>query len=182
MLQLNKTMAKYSKKIVKRICDLIRKDSYTIVELCSLSGISKETYYQWLDTKPDFSDEITKAHDDFDEMLVAEAKKSLIKKIKGYTVQETKTVWEDSGRPGIDGKITPKIKEKTIIDKTFQPDATSIIFALTNKASDEYRNRQSSELTGKDGKDLIPDGALSGLSTDELKQLHTLLAKASAKK
>ena len=169
-------MAKYSKKIVKRICDLVSKDSYTIAEICSLTGISESTYYEWVDSKPEFSEKIDQAHDKFDEMLVTEAKKSLIKKIKGYTVQETKVVWEDSGKVGLDGKTTPKIKEKTIIDKTFQPDATSIIFALTNKASDEYRNRQSNELTGKDGKDLF-----SKLTDEELDkknaELNALIKK-----
>ncbi|HEX2920917.1 MAG TPA: terminase small subunit [Bacteroidales bacterium] len=38
------------------------------------------------------------------------------------------------------------------------------------------------ELTGKGGRDLIPENGLSGLSIEELKQLHSLLAKAGAKK
>lgn len=45
-----------------------------------------------------------------------------------------------------------------------------------------YEAPTKTEVTGKGGKDLIPEGGLSVLSTDELKQLHTLLAKASAKK
>lgn len=165
-------MAKYSKKRVDHICSLIRKDAYTIAEICTLSGICKDTYYQWLESKPEFSDAIEKARGEYDEMVVREAKNSLIKKIKGYTVQETKTVMIDSGRPGPDGKTTPKIKERTVIDKTFQPDTTAIIFALTNKAPEEYKNRVNNELTGKGGKDLF-----EGVSNDELEERIAELEK-----
>lgn len=140
---------KYNKKIVKRITDLIKADSYTIAEICSLSGICKDTYYQWLESKPDFSDVVEKARKDFDDILASEAKKSLIKLVKGYEVDETKTVYTE----GKDGK--PKIKEKTTVKKHFQPNVAATIFLLTNKASDEYKNRQNTELTGKDGKDLM---------------------------
>lgn len=150
-------MAKYSKTRVAHICSLIKKDCYTVEELCSLSSISKETYYDWLEKKPDFSDAVSRAREDYDTLLIAEAKNSLMKKIKGYTVQETKTVMVDSGKFGTDGKPLPKIKERTVTDKTFQPDAQSIMFVLTNKVPEEYKNRVHSELTGKDGKDLIPD-------------------------
>jgi hypothetical protein len=148
-------MSKYCKKKVNQICDLIRKDSYTIVELCLLSGISKDTYYDWLRTKSDFSDKIEAAHRDYDELIVKEAKKSLLKKVTGYTVQEKRTVYEDSGKKDSSGKLTPRIKEQTIIDKHIQPDTPSIILVLTNKVPGEYKNRQNNEITGKDGKDFF---------------------------
>lgn len=150
-------MAKYTKQRVAHICSLISKDSYTIAEICSLSGITEKTYFQWLEGKGEFGEAVTRAREGYTQLLVAEAKKSLMKKIKGYTVQETKTVMVDSGKFGPDGKPLPKIKERTVIDKTIQPDTSAIIFVLTNKAPDEYKNRLHSELTGKDGKDLIPD-------------------------
>jgi hypothetical protein len=169
-------MAKYSKKRVAHICSLIKKDSYTISELCSLSGIAESTYYEWIESKPEFSEAIEKAREAYDRLLVKEAKASLMKKIKGYTVQETKTVMIDSGKPGPDGKTTPKIKERTVVDKTFQPDTTAIIFALTNKAPEEYKNRQSAELTGKDGKDLF-----ANLSNEELEARIAELEKKLTK-
>lgn len=129
---------KYSREIVKRIAELVEKDSYTVVEICAQVGISKETYYQWLKSKPDFPDAIKKAKDRFDENLVAEAKRSLLKKIKGYTEEEVKTVYTEAK----EGQ-KPKIKETTRTKKHFQPDSVSIIFALTNKAPDEYKHRQS---------------------------------------
>jgi len=142
-------MAKYNKKIVKRITDLIKKDSYTIAEICSLSGISDSTYYEWQASHSEFSENIQKARQEFDEILVKEAKKSLRKLITGYDIEEKKTVFTE----GKDGK--PKVKEQVTTKKHFQPNVAATIFALTNKASDEYKNRQNTELTGKDGKDLI---------------------------
>lgn len=44
-----------------------------------------------------------------------------------------------------------------------------------------YNAPTKQELTGKDGKDLIPDTDLGKLSTDELKKYHELLSKATNK-
>lgn len=163
---------KYGKKIVKKITDLIRTDSFTIVEICSQCGITKETYYTWLKEKSDFSDSIKKAKEEYDEMLLAEAKKSLVKKVKGYDVEEVKTLYVDSGKLGAAGTSVPKIKEQTKTTKHIQPDTASIIFVLTNKDPEEWKNRINSELTGKGGKDLIPQQVdISTLSEEERKVL-----------
>ena len=76
--------------------------------------------------------------------------------IQGYTVQEKKTVTVGTGKKGEDGKQIVKIKEHTVTDKHYQPNPTAIIFTLTNKDPENWKNRQSTELTGKDGKDLEP--------------------------
>ena len=164
-------MAKYTKKLVDQICSLIKKDCYTIAELCSLSGITRETYYAWLKSHPDFSDAVTRAREDYDQLVVKEAKNSLMKKIRGYTAQEIRTVMVDAGKPGTDGKPLPKVKERTVIEKHIQPDIQAIIFTLTNKAPDEYKIRQTTEVTGKDGKDLIPDRPIT------MKEAKALLEK-----
>lgn len=136
-------MAKYSKKIVSNICSLIKKDSYTIAEICSLVGISEETYHCWKREKPEFSEAIKKASDQFNEMIVAEAKKSLVKMIRGYTVQEKKTVTCDSGRKDEDtGKPIVKVKEHSVIDKHVQPNVAATIFALVNRDPDNWKNKQ----------------------------------------
>lgn len=149
-------MAKYSKKKIREICSLIKKDSYTIAEICSLTDISEETFYCWKRTKPEFSESIEKAKEKFNELLVAEAKRSLLKMVQGYTVQEKKTVTTDSGKKTDEGKPIVKVKEHTVVDKHYQPNPTMIIFTLTNRDSENWKNRQSTELTGKDGKDFEP--------------------------
>lgn len=145
-------MAKYSNKLVEKICGLIRADSYTIAEICRFVGIAESTFYEWQIAKPEFSECIKKAQDARTEFFVVEAKKSLLKKIQGYTVDETKTVYVDA-KTG--EKTKAKVKEQTIIKKHIQPDTAAIIFTLTNGDPDNFKNRQSAEVTGKNGKDLF---------------------------
>lgn len=160
-------MPKYNKKIVKRICDLISKDSYTIAEVCVIVGISERCYYDWQANNAEFAESIARARDQFDELLVKEAKNSLRKKVLGYEADEKKTVYVT----GKDGK--PIIKEQTTVKKHFQPDTAAIVFALTNKAPNEWKNRQNNEVTGKDGKELFAQ-----LSDEELKErIERLQAK-----
>lgn len=160
-------MAKYNRKIVENICALIRADSYTIAEICEQVGISKETYYQWLKTKSDFSDAIKKAEDEFNDLIVTEAKKSLIKMIRGYTVQEKRTVTADTGKKDDNGKPIVKVKEHVVTDKHYQPNPTLVIFALTNRDPDNWKNRQENKISGEVG----IKSSLESLSDDELKKI-----------
>jgi transposase-like protein len=148
-------MAKYDKKTVKRICDLIARDSYTVDEICEKVGIANSTYFAWMNEKPEFSESIKKARDKFDELIASEAKKSLVKLIQGYTVQEKKTVTVDTGKKDDDGKPIMRVKEHSVTDKHYQPVTAAVIFALTNRDPERWKNRQTNEHTGKDGKDLF---------------------------
>ena len=143
-------MAKYCKEIVDRICELIETDSYTDKEICIQVGINQDTYISWKNDKPEFSEAVKKADKNRLKMFALEAKRSLLKKIQGYTVQEKKTVYVDKSE---NGKSTPKIKEQTVTDKHFQPDTVAIIFTLCNQDPENWKNRQLTEITGKDGKD-----------------------------
>lgn len=144
---------KYNKKVVDKICALIRKDTYSIAEICATVRISESTFYHWQANVVEFGEAIAQARAAFDEMIVNEAKNSLRKKVSGYTIQETHTTYQNSVDP--EGKSKPKIKEQKIIDKHFQPDTEAIKFVLTNKAPDEYQNKTTAELSGKNGKDLF---------------------------
>ena len=157
------SMSKYNKQTVERICELIKTDTYTVVEICRVIGISEALYYKWKGEKVEFLEAIKKAEDARMQFFVAEAKKSLLKKIQGYTVQEKKIVTVHSGKIDKNGNPIPKIKEQSIIDKHFQPDTAAIIFTLTNGEPESWKNRQLAEVTGKDGKDLF-----ASLTDDEL--------------
>jgi len=156
-------MPKYTKNTVKRITDLIKKDSYTIPEICSMSGISESTYHYWKANHLEFLEEIQKAEEARSAFFVAEAKKSLLKKIQGYTVQEKHVIMVESKEKDESGKTKPRIKEQKTVDKHFQPDTAAIIFTLCNADPVNWKNRQNNEVTGKDGKDLF-----AGLKDDEL--------------
>ena len=168
-------MAKYSKIRVAQICSLIRKDSYTIAEICSISGIDEATYYRWLKDKSEFCEAVTRAREDFNEARLVECEKSLVKLINGYDYEEVKTVMIDSGKPGPDGKTTPKIKERTVTKKHIIPSLPAIIHFQTNRDPENWKNRQTNELTGKGGKDLF-----EGVSNDELENRIEELEKKLA--
>ena len=142
-------MKKYNKKIAERILAMIRADTYTTGEICKTVGISRQTFYNWQNDHPEFAEAIEQAKDERMQFFVIEAKKSLLKKIKGYDVVETHvtTVPDKNGNP--------VIKEQKNVKKHFQPDTAALIFTLTNGDPEHWRNRQSTEVTGKDGKDLF---------------------------
>lgn len=95
--------------------------------------------------------------------MKVEAKKSLMKKIQGYEVTETKVVTVPGREKDAQGKPKPIIKEQTTTKKHIQADTAAIIFTLTNTDPEHWRNRQTTEVTGKDGKDLF-----AGKSDEEL--------------
>lgn len=142
-------IGKYNAKIVERICLLIKTDSYTVAEICEQVSINQDTYYDWFKNKPEFSDAIKKAKGEFDDFLLVEARKSLVKKIRGYTIQEKKTVTVDTGKVNDEGKPIVKVKEHSVTDKHFQPDTAAIIFTLCNRDSDNWKNRQDTNLSGE---------------------------------
>nr|DAX20559.1 MAG TPA: terminase small subunit [Caudoviricetes sp.] len=164
-------MAKYNRKVVERIVGLLKSDSYTIAEICQQVGISPATYHRWQDEHEDFRQMIDEAHDARMQFFVLEAKKSLLKKIQGYEVTETKVVTVPTkGDPS-----KPTIKEQTTQKKHVAPDTAAVIFTLTNGDPSRWRNRQTTEVTGKDGKDLF-----KSLSDEELdKQIKELEGKLS---
>lgn len=148
-------MAKFSKKTVEKIVGLVKSNTYTIAEICRQVGITPKTYHQWINENPDFADAIEQAKDERMQFFVQEAKKSLLKKIQGYDVNETKVVTIPGKQKDEKGNPKPIIKEQTTTKKHVQADTAAIIFTLTNGDPDHWRNRQSTEVTGKDGKDLF---------------------------
>lgn len=47
-------MAKYNQRIVNKICELVKTDTYTVPELCAKVGISESTYHEWKKTHSEF--------------------------------------------------------------------------------------------------------------------------------
>lgn len=148
-------MAKYSKKMVAKIVGLLKSDTYTIAEICRQVGISTQTYHEWVNTREDFALAVEEAREELMQSMVIEAKKSLRKKIQGYDVTETRTVTVPSSKLDKEGNPLSKIKEQITKKKHIAADTTAIIFTLTNGDPDHWRNRQSTEVTGKDGQDLF---------------------------
>lgn len=158
-------MKKYNKKIAERILAMIRSDTYTITELCNNVGISRQTFYNWQNDNSEFAQAVEDASSELLDKMKVEAKKSLLKKIQGYEVTETKVVTIPSKQKDEKGNPKPIIKEQTTTKKHIQADTAAIIFTLTNRDPEHWRNRQTTEVTGKDGKDLF-----AGKSDEELEK------------
>ena len=57
---------------------------------CKKVGISKSTFYEWLESYPDFSDSLKKARKEFRETILKKLEQSLWKRAAGYEVEEVK--------------------------------------------------------------------------------------------
>ena len=138
---------KYSEQTIAAIADAI-KDGETVETACKTAGITKTTFYEWMadEGKTDFADAIKKAKDEFQKTIVGRLEHSLWKKALGFEFEERKT---EVNKEGV------KTKE-TVVKKYYPPDTAALIFALTNVAPEQWKNRQNIEATGRDGRDLYP--------------------------
>ena len=112
-----KIMAKYNKELVSRIVSLIESDIYTVKEICNMIRISRQTFYDWMENKPEFKQTVDEAMRQRDEMLVSIARASLRKKLEGYTLEEEKVVYVPS-------KSNPSIqieKSRVVRKKQYPP-------------------------------------------------------------
>lgn len=130
-------------------------------------GIHKSTFYEWYSTKSDFSDAIKKARGEFNEVMVEEARKSLMKLVRGYTVEEKKTVTADTGKKDSEGKPIVRVKEHIVAEKHFQPNTAAVIFTLTNRDPDNWKNRMNNEVSAE----VAVKSDLEKLSDEELRQI-----------
>lgn len=150
---------KYTPQMLARIKVLLESDTYTSTELCRIVGIDTATYYRWLKDKPEFAKMIEEAEERRLDELYQVAKNSLFKVARGYEVTETKTITI----PSKSDPSKPIIKEQVTTKKHVPPNPTAIIFTLTNRDPKRWKNKHSTEVTGKDGKDFW-----AGLSDEEL--------------
>lgn len=112
---------------------------------CKKVGISKSTFYEWLESYPEFSDSLKKARKEFRETIVQTLEQSLWKRAAGYEIEESKNEY----RTLKDGsKVLVKSSK---ITKHFPPDTGALIFALTNLDPENWKNRQDNRLSVDDG-------------------------------
>jgi len=117
----------------------------TDTQMSGILEVNKATFNRWKKEYPKFRDSL-KGKDDADSKVA----KSLFSRAIGYEYEE-KSV-EKSGR---------KIVKTTTTKKQMAPDTTAQIFWLKNRQPDLWRDKQITELTGKDGKDFIPEHKLT---------------------
>jgi len=122
-------MSKFTKKLAENIVSFIEEDTYSITEICNHMKISRKTYYEWKDTKPEFRDAIEKAEERRDDKLQLIARRSLKKKLEGYTLTEIRTTYV----PDKDDPEKLVLKSKVVKEKEYAPDAHAIRLVLSKK-------------------------------------------------
>lgn len=173
-------MKKVDKNTLENIIALFRSDTYTVVEVCRIVGISTRTFYLWQKDNQEFAQAIQDAKEELKQRIICEAKRSLLRKVKGCITIEKKTITITSKE--VDGNGHPKsqIKRYIIIEKHIPPDLTAIIFALTNLDPNNWRNKFSNEVTNGDDKNLIPARHLTKKEVSDL-ELDNLIAEFERK-
>lgn len=140
--------SKYEPERVNTICEAISRGA-TNEAAAARGGIALDTFYEWLKSKPEFSERVKEARKDFEnwelEGILKDAKKSLKTLICGEKYTETRTEYEqDPKNPN-----EPRIRKQIITEKVIPPSPTAVIFALVNRDPDHWKNRSTQELMGK---------------------------------
>lgn len=128
---------KYSEELTEKICKHLKKGN-TVTTTCQAVGIHKDTFYDWMKKKSDFSDAIKKAQSIADKKV----ENALFKMATGtfkYEERHYESIYID--------KIKPGTLKKTI-KKTLAPNITAQIFYLKNRQPDEWMDKQDIEHSG----------------------------------
>jgi hypothetical protein len=125
---------KYSEKLAEEIAALVESGKHTINAVCSLSGISKQTFFAWKKSNLTFCSLIERAEERKLENIHVEAKRSLMKLIKGFDEVET-SVKTLRLKNGTERRIM------VISTKHFPPDFPAIQFVLTNYDPEHWKTR-----------------------------------------
>ena len=138
-------MAKYTERLTEKIVSLIEEDTYSIKEICSNLKISRKSFYEWKETKPDFKKAIDRAVERRDNKLLMVARRSLKKKLEGYTLTETRTTYV----PDKDNPEKLLLKSQVVKQKEYAPDvhAIKLILSQGDRTDDSKEKNRSSALT-----------------------------------
>lgn len=119
----------------------------TINQFCEAQGITKPTYYSWLENITFFT-AIKEAKETFKNNLEHDLVVSLAKMAKGYTFTKKRTEYKSRVEKDENGKTKLiKTPSKEIEEKVeVQPNLGAAIFLLTNINPEDWKNKQSTEV------------------------------------
>lgn len=161
---------------VEAILDSLRKGDSDEVA-AKIGGISKTTFYEWQNTKPEFADAVKSAKADFEQWTLGEiltdARRGLKVLVCGTEYEEVKTEYEQDPR----NPSAPRIKKQTRQTKKILPNATAVIFALCNRDPDHWQNRVSQELSGKIETEQSTEVSLANVPDSLLEQVIDAIYK-----
>ena len=134
-------MAKYTERLAEKIVSLIEEDTYSITEICKHLKITRKSFYEWRDKKPEFRKAIEAAIESRDETLAITARRSLKKKLEGYTLTEVRTTYvPDKENPD---KLV--LKTRVVRQKEYAPDTHAIKLVLSHNETKEEENKEQSQ-------------------------------------
>ncbi|NDV94542.1 hypothetical protein D0T84_06350 [Dysgonomonas sp. 521] len=119
-------MAKYTEELTEKIVSLIEEDTYTVTEICNHLKITRKSFYEWKEKKPEFREAINKAIERRNEALGIIARNSLKRKLEGYTLTEVRTTYI----PDKDNPDKLILKSQVVKEKEYAPDTHAIRLTL----------------------------------------------------
>ncbi len=144
-------MAKYSKKLVETIAELLENDM-SVTDICRAVGITRKTFYEWKSSKSEFAQAVDDARERAYDELIALARRTLRDRIEGYTVEETTFTYEPSSLD----EAEMVLKKKVVKRKRKEPSITSLnnMIQRIEKRSDN-RNSIKNSSTNTSNKGMI---------------------------
>ena len=133
------------------------RDGLTKEQIAKNIGCSRDTLNEWEKKFPDISDALKKGR----EVVVCEVENALIKRAKGYDIEETTEELRFNRSTGQSELIVTKRVKKHVA-----PDTGAAAFVLKNYAPDKWRDRKDVEISGQ-----LDTNPFAGLSDDELRKL-----------
>lgn len=131
------------------------------------AGIHIDTFHEWVNTKPEFSEAVHRAKENARTNAIAKVERSLLDRALGFEYEEVRTEYESKPNddPKSKEKYVPVIKKQSRTKKRVVQDVEAIKFFLTNQDPQKWKNRQEHDITNLDAlKNLridlegIPDG------------------------
>ena len=130
-------MTKYNTELTEKIVNLIEDEFFTVSQVCKATGISRETFYCWMNTRGDFRREVEQAVAHREAELMTMVQASLKKKLEGYYTTVEKDIYVSDEHTG---KII--FKQKTITKKECPPDLRTIKMLLDRQDKSPSQSRR----------------------------------------
>ena len=127
---------KWDDAYLQPISDACR-DGATDKEIADMLGVSVRTIYNWRNSRPALAEAMKVGKEIADERV----ERSLYQRAIGYEQDEVKIFMPGGAAEPVYAPFTAKIA----------PDVTAAIFWLKNRRSQEWRDKQSTEISGPDG-------------------------------
>ncbi|OUB20094.1 hypothetical protein BK708_19225 [Bacillus thuringiensis serovar yunnanensis] len=131
-------------------------------------GVTRVTLHNWRKKHPIMDQAVRRGK----EVVDREVENALLKRATGYTYEEV-TVEREKNGDDFESVETKRVKRQV------PPDSTAIIFWLKNRKPDAWRDRREIDHSGEMKQTVVQKADLSKYTSEELKQLESLLKKSS---